>query len=259
MTIQALPKTQELTNKINSFFLKKRKLNEFDIRLLKKEAANLKEKIEYADYYDVLGQIASLEQDKASIVKNYENAIKLAPTNERIRDNYLACLANSGFLAEAATQAKILDNKFPNETKLLSFLIVTNFHLCRFNEALQLYKKLEKPPEISGFDKNMANDISDIVEDAELSDDEAQHLCQLAFSLLETQKLYYSGAQIEIIEDCILYTIYVDLPVEKIFEFNWELSGVFASSVEDMRSEVLMIDYSSVEVLEEQQKHVRVI
>ena len=119
--------------------------------------------------------------------------------------------------------------------------------LCRFKESLELLNKLEVKPIFFA----TAKEVSSVFENAGLSDDEAQHLCELAYSVLETKKLYFSGSEIEVIGDCVHYSIYIDLPIEDIFDVNWELAGVFVDNVEDRRNDALIFEYKSVDILEE--------
>jgi tetratricopeptide (TPR) repeat protein len=252
VTAQALPKTQELSDRINTLFLKKRKPSEFDIRLLKKEAEKLKNKTTEVDYCQFLGLIAALENDKENCIIHYERAIKLSPNDYDVYKNYCICLHNRGLLFKEIEQLKELIEEFPSRTtETLLSVIENKKYLCRFKDTLALENKTKH--------QNFLLKESTIFENAGLSDDEAQYLCKLAYRILETKKLYFSYATIEIIDDCVLYTIYVDLPIEEIFKINWELAGIFAENVEDMRSDVLMFEYSSVDVLEEKEKHERLI
>lgn len=257
MTAQALPKTDELSKRMISFSNKKRKLTPFDIRKLKKDVESLKGQIDYFEYYDYLGQIACLERDKGSIVKYYENALRLAPDNYLTLNNYVVSLEKSGFFTEAITQAQVLVNKFPDDLKSIERLRYDNFFLCRFKDVQQLLNNTKIPA--NWVDYEIIIEALAIFNNAGLSDDEAQHLCELAYSVLESQNLYFSKAEIEIIVDCVCYTIYIDERIEKLFDINWELSGVFAEKLEDMRSDVLIFDYSSIDILEERQKYDRVI
>jgi hypothetical protein len=254
---QALPKTQELLDKVNSFFSKKRRLGTFDARLLKREAEKLKGKIEYAHYYDILGQISSLENDRANTISFYENAIKLDPNNYATKYNYIASLRNCGLLFQSYEYTKQLLASYPNETNLLGVLIENSYFLCCFRETLQLLNKLERKTDFYAYETLLL--AISIFENAQLSDTESNNLCQLAYSVLDEQNLCLTGLEIEIIDNCVLYTIYVDKSIEEIFEINWELANIFAEKVDDMRSDVLMFEYSSVDILEEKEKYERFV
>lgn len=251
MTAQALPKTEELSNTLIEFFFKKRKLKEFTIRQLKRDAGRLKGKIEPYIYHNLLGQIASLENNKTSLINDYEYALKLAPDDYDTQYNYIASLGNRGFITEAVAQTQILYKNFPNKLETLELLIKYIYLSCRFNEASQLLNKLKSPAEYFAYD--IIVEALTIFENAGLTEDEAQYLCELAYSVLNTQNLYFSGAEIEIIGDCVHYSIYVDLPLDAIFDVNWELAGVFVDNVENRRNGTFIFEYKSVDILEERQ------
>lgn len=257
MTAQALPKTQELFEKLDLFASTNRKLNEFDIRFLKRDAEKLKDKIDYPQYYDFLGKISCLENNKKNIINYYENAIKLSPNSYNIQRNYVISLAKRGFLSESFICSKNLATHFPNEIEALALVFDKSIRLCRFKEALQLSKIIKKNVECPYYE--LIEIAADIFEHEQLNDDEAQHLCQLAFSVLESQNLYFSDWDVEIIEDCVHYSIYVDLPVEEIFDINWELAGIFVDNVENRRNDTLIFEYKSVDILEERLANERVI
>jgi hypothetical protein len=256
MTAQPLPKIQELTDKINLFFSKKRRTSDFDIRLLKKEIDKLKGKIDYADYYDFLGQISSLENDKKGVVSYYEKALKLAPNNYKIQYNYASVPRICGLFFQAFTQVKDLYNKFQDIT-VLNLFIENAIQICRAREAQQLLETLENPTGFFAY--RIIVTAVDIFENAGLSDGEAQHLYELAFSILEAKNLYYLTSSMNIIDDCVCYTIYVDSPIEDIFEINWELDKVFVENLDDTRSDILFFQYSSIKVLEEKESYERII
>lgn len=253
MTAQALPNTQELEDKINSFFDKRRKPLPLEIKSLERDVKKLN--VERYVYYDFLGQIAGLENNKKDMIYNFENAIRLSSNNYRTQNNYIAYLSKRGFISEAFVKSKVLFDKFSENEKEIENHFHTNFGSCRFRECSKLATKIEVSPSIHGTISKAIN----IFENSQLNDDEAQHLCELAFSVLETRNLYLSSSQINIVDECVCYTIYVDSPIEDIFDINWELSGVFAEKVEDMRSDVLMFEYSSIDVLEEKEMYDRSI
>jgi hypothetical protein len=263
MTAQPAPKTQELAEKIDSFFDIKRKPSEFNIRLLKRDARKLNGKIEYSDYYSLLGLIASLENDKVNIINYYEEAIKSSPNDYQTYHNYVVSLSQRGFLKEEFQQSKFVIEKFPNRQEALENHIYVVSRSCRFRDYVQLTEKLNTSSLSSlhkdrSFHEEITKAIA-IFENSQLSDNEAQDLCQLAFSVLEIKNLYFSASEINIVDDCVCYTIHIDSPIEDIADINWELAGVFAENVEDMRSDVLMFEYSSIDVLEERESYERSI
>lgn len=244
-------KIDALTESINSLALRRRKPSPSEIARLKNELGK-SITVRNAEYYDFLGRIAALENDREKMIAYYKEAFTHSfNKNYSIYESYQVALSNCGLLAKENEQLKEIIRRFPKQAHLNHLLIKKCFYLCRFREALSLEYK---PANFNEIEKYVS-----IFDNSNLSDDEAEKLCQLAYSVLEIKNLYYSGSKIEIIEDCVFYTIYVDLPIEEIFEVNWELAGIFADNVEDMRSNTLMFQYSSVDVLEEKQKYERII
>jgi tetratricopeptide (TPR) repeat protein len=258
MTAQALPKTQELTDKINSFTLELRRPTDFEIRSLKREINKLNGKIDYADYYDLLGRIAGLENNKNEIIIFFEKAIKLSPNDFMIQMNYGISLKNRGLITLAVEQAKKLVNIFPNDKNALNFLIETLFLSCRFNEAQTLLNNIEDKTMFHNYELTI-NKALNIFNNAHIDDNEAQYLQKLSYSIIEKKNLYSFQYLNRVSDDSVDITIYVDLPVEEIFDVNWVLAGVLAENVENMRCDVLMFEYSSIEVLRERKQYERII
>lgn len=244
MTVKPLPNIKDLINDINNLVSKHRKPTDVEIYQLKKYLDSLKNKISWADYYDILGQISGLANNKEEMISFFEKSIRLEPNNYEIHRNHLFCLLNHGLIDLAINQAKLLNDRFSETQDSLSLLSKSYFYLCRFRDALQI---LDKQQTIDDFIKSSVA----IFDNAKITDDEAQNLCELAFSLLKKKRLYFSAITLDIIESCVVYTIYVDVSIEQLTEINWELAGIFAKGVTNMRSNVLMFEYSSIDILEQ--------
>ncbi len=253
MTTQPAPKTQELENNINYFFDNYLRPTDLDIRRLKKEAENLI-KINAAIAYNYLGRIAVLENNRKAVISNYEKAIKLTPNDCAIHNNYSIALSHCGLNDLALEEKREIFSRFSNNKDVLLGLFYCLINSARFDEAHKLSSKIEDNKGIE-----LVNNAAKIFVAANLTDDEAQQLQILAFSLIEKHQLYFYEADIEIIENCVEYTIYVDKAIEDIFELNWDLANLLAESVDDMRCDVLNFTYSSVEVLRERRQHEREI
>ena len=233
-------KTDELTNVINSLVVKYRKPSAEEIVRLKNELGKAK-KIKDAEYYDFLGRIAYLENDRAKMIRHYEEALTHALFNKYdIQESYFFQLHNSGLPFKAREQLKLITEKFPKKTEMLKNLAENNRILCRFREAHQIGVLL---------DVSFLNQAIAIFDKADLSDDEAENLCKLAYSLLEIKNLYFSTAKWEVIDDCVFYTIYVDTPIKEVAKIDFELSYLFAEQLENMRDDVIVFEYKSVETL----------
>lgn len=247
MIAQPAPATQELTHDLDTYFARGRKLTAFEIKGLEKKANDLKGKIDFADYYAFLGLIAALRQDSETLTHYFENALKLAPTNTTILSNYLISINNIGRYLQALTLARTLAQNLGNDSSLLADMIESAFCLGRFHEAYKLLTKLPVPQQYQGYQDII--EAVEIVDRAQLSDDEAEQLQQLAFSVFRDHKLYFSGSTIKIINDFIHYKIYIDLPIAQIPALDFELSLTFAKKLDDMRDDVIVFEYKSVDTL----------
>ena len=247
MPAQPAPATQELTHDLDTYFARGRKLTDFEIRALEKKANSLKGKIDFADYYAFLGLIAALRQDSETLTHHFENALRLAPTNTTILSNYLISLNNIGWYLQAFTLGRTLAKKLSNDNSLLTDMIESAFCLGRFHEAYELLSKLPEPQQYKGY-QDIIEAIK-IVDRVQLSDDEAEELQQLAFSILQDRHLYFSNSRIGIVNDFIHYEIYVDLPIVQIPALDFDLSHTFAEKLDNMRDDVIVFEYKSVETL----------
>jgi hypothetical protein len=247
---QPAPATQELADDLNTYFNGRRKLSDIDLRRLEKKAESLTGKIEYSEYYVFLGFIAALRQDDESVTRHFENALKLVPSSDtKILNNYLAALNSSGQHSEALTQGKNLVKKLNDNGELLTKIIEFAFWSGRFHEALTLLNQLESPQQCEWYQGII--DTIELVDSAHLDDDEAEQLQQLAFSLLKKNQLYFSGNKMRIVDDFIHYEIYVDLPIAQIPALDFELSLTFAEKLENMRDDVIVFEYKSVDTLKQ--------
>ncbi|MFZ2725589.1 MAG: hypothetical protein WAX77_05030 [Methylococcaceae bacterium] len=251
--VQPLAKTHELEDKIELLINQKRKPDEFTIYLLKSDINKLEGKIKVYQYYKLLGAVAGFENDSNQVISNYQKALQYE--NDLFTHlNYMSALFSCGLIKESVFQTEILLNNFPNNANALNRAIKSFYFSCNFKKAFQLHKEFKT----KNFFCN--NGLAfNICEKFQLSDGQAQVLCELAYSLLETHNLYFSSSLIEIIDNCIVYTIYIDSPVKDIAKINWELSKLFVETLDDTWSDVLMFQYSSIDVLEAREKHERIV
>ena len=247
MIAQPAPATQELADDLNTYFARGRKLTDFEIKALEKKANALKNKIDFPNYYAFLGFIASLRRDAETLNRYFVNAIKLAPTDTTVLSNYLVSLKNSGWYLQALTLGRSLPQKLTNDNSLLAEIIGAACCLGQFHEAYELLSKLADPQQCKSYP--LIIEGLEIVDRAQLSDDEAEQLQQLAFTILQDHKLYFSDSRLGITNDFIHYEIYVDLPIAQIPELDFELSLKFAEQLENMRDNVIVFEYKSVETL----------
>lgn len=250
MTAQPLPKTNELIDEINSYLAKKHKPTEWQVKLLKKKADTLRGKIPENLYYDVLGGIACLENDIPELNRYYQNAFKLAPKDLQTQKHYFIALHNKGLYSKALVQGKALLTDFPERSEtILSLMTKCAFMACRIYEADDFLTQTNNPDNHPYYQQ--IKEGRAVFEAAGLNDDEAERLQNLAFSVIQKNNLYFSCTKINFVRDCIHYQIYVDLPIEDIFEINSQLADVLVENTENTFSDVILFEYESVDVFEE--------
>jgi hypothetical protein len=250
MTVQALPKTNELIDEINSYVTQKRRPTDWQIKLLKKKADGLKGKIPENLYYDVLGRMSCLENDIEALNRYYQIALTLASTDFQTQFHYLISLRNKGLYSKALAHGKTLLTHFPEHSEtILSELVGCAVLACRIYEAFGFLTYTNNPDNHECY--QLIKEGRAIFETAELTDDEAEHLQNLAHALIQKNNLYFSCTKRNITRGCIHYQIYVDLPIEEIFEINWQLADVLVENSENTHSDAILFEYESVDVLEE--------
>ncbi len=246
---QPAPATQELTDELNTYLNRRRKLLDIDLRRLGKKADSLQGKIDASEYSVFLGVIASLRRDAKNVTYNFEKALKLKPSSTKIINYYLTALNSSGQHSEALTQGKKLAKKLNDNGELLIKVIELAFWLGRFHEAQTLLNQLEEPQQCEYYQSII--DAIELVDSVELDDDKMMHFQQLAFSVIPKMNLYFSSASLNIAHNCIHYEIFVDLPVKDIFDVNWELADILVNNTDNAYNDVLMFEYSSIDVFDE--------
>ena len=252
MSAQALPKTKELIDEINSYTAKNRKTTDWQIKLFKKKADILRGKIPENLYFDVLGRIACLENDIAALSQYYQKALKLTPTDFQTQKHYFIALHNKGLYTKALVHGKTMLTDFPEHSEtILSWMIECAFRACRMHEAFD-FLTLTSNPDNHPHYQHIREGIA-IFETAGLTDDEAEHIQNLAHALIQKNNLYFSTAVISITRDCIHHQIYVDLPIEEIFDLNWQLADVLVENTEKTHSDTILFEYESEDVFEDSQ------
>ena len=249
MTAQPLPKTNELNDEINSYGAKNRKPNDLQIRLLKNKTNSLRSKIPENLYYDMFGRIACLENDIATLNRHYQTALKLAPTDFHTQLNYLAALHNKGLYKKALVYGKTLLTDFPEHSETISWLVNCAFMACRMHEASDFLSHTNSPDNHPYYQRVIIGRT--LFETSGLTDDEAECIQNLAFSVIEKNNLYFSTIATTINRGCIHYQIYVDLPIEEIFEINCQLADVLVENTENTHSDVILFEYESIDVFDE--------
>lgn len=252
MTAQLLPKTNELIDEINSYTTKNRKPTDWQVKLLKKKADKLRGKIPENLYYDVLGRISCLENDIEALAQYYQIALNQVPTDFQTQYHYAISLNNKGLYSKALAHGKTLLANFPERSEtLLSWIVGCAVLACRMHEAFDFLIHTNNPNNHEYY-QQIKEGVA-IFETARLNDDEAERLQSLAYSVIQKTNLYFSATRTIITRGCIHYQIYVDRPIEEMFEINWQLADVLVENTENTHSDTIMFEYESVDVFEESQ------
>ncbi|NOS87480.1 MAG: hypothetical protein HOP34_02885 [Methylococcaceae bacterium] len=250
MAAQALPITNELADEINSYALKNRKPTDWQIRLLKNKANKLRGKIPESDFYVFQGMIASLERDIGMLSIHFQTGIKLDPSHFHTQYNYLVALNNAGAYSNALAHGKLMLTEFPGQSnEILSWLVKCASGACRMREALVFLSQLSYPSKNENY--QLAKERIAIFEASGLNDDVAERLQSIVSNLIQKNNLYHTNPSIGIINSCIHYHIYVDLPIEDIFEINWQLANELVENTENTYSDTILFEFESIDVLEE--------
>ena len=96
---------------------------------------------------------------------------------------------------------------------------------------------------------HFSSDAMTIFNNCDLLNDELQNLSSIATSILSEYNIECILVKEHIIQGCVLITIFVDKPISEMFDINWALAGILAESVVDMRSDVLIFEYSSIQCI----------
>ena len=252
MTTQALPKAHELTNEINTYFSKYRKPSDWQIKLLKRKADNLKGKIPDSFYYGLLGNIAALEDDIPALRQHFQTAIKISPTSSQPQFQYLVALKNRGRCSEELVLCKAMLMQFPDHSdEIYLWMAESAFMSCRMDEALQYLEHIKNKDESNSLYHHITESQL-IFKTAGLSDELASHLYSLAYDLLQKFGLYFSSTGINVtIRDYVHCQLYVDLPIEEIYDLNYQLALELVNNTENTYSDTVLFEFDSLAVFEE--------
>jgi hypothetical protein len=248
MTAQPLTIYNELFNDIHDFRNDLKQINSLKRMKLVSKAKDLK--LEAYDYHDFLGMIFCLENNIELAIEHHRTALEAASGHFIILHNYFSTLSAFGFFSEAKELGEYILVNFPSEAtefKTVDFVIKNLLVSGRLQDAYNLLNKLEAPSEYPEY-KVITEGLS-IFKEVGLSDDEAEKISNCIFDVLHDKKLYLSDIKVSIVDDCLFYQIYVDLPIEEIFDINWDAADVLAERVGDMRSNIIMFQFNSVEIL----------
>ena len=252
MTGQHSPKATELINEINTYFSKYRKPSDWQIKLLKKKADSLKGKIADSFYYGLLGSISALEDDIPALKQHFQTAIKLSPASNQPQYQYLVALKNRGRCSDELVLCKDMLTQFPDHSEeIFSWLAESAFMSCRMNEALYYLEQIKNRDESNSLYHHITESQL-IFKTAGLSDEVASHLYNLAYDLLQKFGIYFSSTGLIVTTRGLVHCqLYVDLPIDHIYDLNYQLAAELVHSTENTYSDVVLFEFNSIDVFEE--------
>ncbi len=255
MSAQPLLKTNELMSEIRGFQDDLRKINIFDKRKLLAKLDSLSKlvssgEIDECDIFDFQGMILCLANDAENAIASHKTALTKSPNNFEVRFNYFVTLFSLGYLKEANEIGEIMLSQFPTESTefgILNRVISNLLVLGELHKANDYLNCSANPTDYSQYE-TVINGL-EIFNASNLSDNEAEKIHECIFDILHEKKLYLSTVETSIVDGCLLHRLYVDLRIEDIFEVNWDAAGILAENVENMRSDVVMFEFNSVDIL----------
>jgi tetratricopeptide (TPR) repeat protein len=252
MTGQLSPKTTELINEINTYFSKYRKPSDWQIKLLKKKIDHLKGKISDSLYYGLLGNIAALEDDIPALRQYFQTAIKINPTSSQPQFQYLVALKNRGRCSEELVLCQAMLIQFPDHSDEINFWMAESaFMSCRMNEAKQYLEHIKNKDQSNSLYHHITEGQL-LFKTAGLSDEIASHLYNLAYDLVQQFGLYFSSTGVVVTTRGYVHCqLYVDLPIDNIYELNYQLAAELVHNTENTYSDILLFEFNSIDVFEE--------
>jgi tetratricopeptide (TPR) repeat protein len=254
MPAEPLSIAEKLIQEILDFQMEFKKITTLERLKLISQVDSLAKSIPEYDYHDFLGMIFCLENDKKLAIQHHKSALEKAPESFMVHHNYFASLSAFGLFKKAREFGDVILSKFPVEAKNFKTIetMVTNLLVSgRLEDSHNLLNKLENPMNYENY--GVITELLPVFRAAGITDDEAEKIHDSIFHVLHEKELHLSNIGIKVIDNCLVITIYVELPIEDIFELNWDAAGVLAESVEDMRSNVIMFEFSSVDVFLEKE------
>ena len=122
---------------------------------------------------------------------------------------------------------------------------------CRMNEAKQyLEHRTNKDQSNSRYHHITEGQL--LFKTAGLSDEIASHLYNLAYDLVQQFGLYFSSTGVVVTTRGYVHCqLYVDLPIDNIYELNYQLAAELVHNTENTYSDILLFEFNSIDVFEE--------
>jgi tetratricopeptide (TPR) repeat protein len=242
---------EELQDDIYSFRDEFRKITYFEKKGLKNQLDELPVKLPEIDYLRILGRIFCLAREIENMKRTHMEAINKFPDNELAYYDYLASLSNATLYSESIEYGEKILEKYGNRNLVIDSMVSSFLCLGQIKKAHEYLKKLDNARNHKAYD--IVSTAFSILENAKLDSDELENLYNLFFSVLN-KKEDLRTIDVSIIDNCIVYRFYVELPIDEIIELNWEASCVFAENLDDMRCSVVMFEFESTNVFKERKE-----
>ena len=229
----------ELATKANQLFEEIERLrltpelDTFTLTRLQREAINLL-KVDAFNAYQILGALASFEENITRVRENYEKALNLASINEDkaiILNNYAISTAVMGYFSEAAKLGIESYNIFPSLRRAKQNI----HHFMRaglFHHAAELTHKIDNLDLDNGL-FSLISRTTRFMDKHGVSDEELQKLIEITITVLHARQFFdFRRIQLEFLEDeysqWFHYVIKVNRSVEEIIEMIYELADQLA-------------------------------
>ena len=121
MPIKPKRKASELIEQLN-LLLHQESRDEVSLRRIRREAEALRS-TDATGAFNLLGMLASLEQDAAGVIDNHSKALAMNPNDPEANIHYSTSLNNLGYYSEAREYAKKAYLANPAELFVLNYLI----------------------------------------------------------------------------------------------------------------------------------------
>jgi hypothetical protein len=241
---------EELQDDIHQLTSEFKKIGYFRKKELKERLDKFLSKVSEVDYFCILGSIFCLSYEIDNMKKCYQDVIQKYPDVESAQYDYLVALSNANLYYDAVEHGKKMLKKFKNHDNAIK---IVSLSLLRLGKVTEAYKFLNKIKDVTDeVDHYVVSTAYSIFKKAKLSDKESENIHVLFHRVLNNKNVL-RAVEVGIFDNCVVYRFYLDLSIDEIVELNWNASGVL-SELDDMRYNVMMLEFESSKVLEERRE-----
>ncbi len=151
---QPLPLIEDLLSKIDHIW-SSLTVDQFSLRRIRLEVEKLiKNRVgDLALNYAALAWIELIQCKRELAYYNFENAMRIDPSNGRVALLYSGALALIGDVRKAAEITNYVARAFPGNSSVLEKAFLRNVTACQFSEAVEIGKQLRKLSVNDGVDR----------------------------------------------------------------------------------------------------------